>query len=116
MKTRDQRTFENQNAEHETDQRNCAAGRDRKTEIARAEDGPKDNCDRDDRKQDEERHCQSHDSALWILAHEQTKNSPAEHADQELAGHGRSNAELFKVIVPADATHQREKWTGINEN
>ena len=37
-------------------------------------------------------------------------------ADNKLSGHGRSNAELFEMIVAADLAHDRKKWSRLNEN
>ena len=50
------------------------------------------------------------------MPHDQTEQGAAERADEKLARHGRSDAELFEMIVAADAAHDRKKRTGLNKN
>ena len=116
MKTRDQRSFENQNAQRETDQRDRAGGRDRQTDVTRPEDRPQKNCEHNDRQSDKHRHCPFGNAALRIVPHQQTENRASEHADQQLAGHCRSDAELLQMIVTANAAHQPKERPRFNEN
>ena len=70
MKTRDERPFENQNADREPDQRDRAAGCDRQTDVARAEHGPEKNRTGHDRQRDEDRHRPFRDATLRIVSHQ----------------------------------------------
>ncbi len=116
MKTADQRSFENQNAERESDQRDQSRRRNRETDVAGAEYRPEKNCQRDHRQGNEDRDCPARDAPLKIASHQEAEHRATKHADQQLTGHGRADAELFEMVVTAYAAHQREKWSRLNEN
>ena len=116
MKARDQRSFENENAQDETNQRDRAAGCDGQTDVARAEHRPQENRDDDRWQRNEDRHRPCRDAFLWIRAHQQAEERAAEHAHDQLSKDGRADAKLLEMIVTADATHQREKRSRLYEN
>src|SRR2546423_215770 len=51
-----------------------------------------------------------------MAAHEQAVEAAADRSEEELTGHGRSDTELFEMIVAADAAHEREERSGFNED
>ncbi len=116
MKTSHECSLKNQNAQRKANQRDHSCRGDRETDVACAENRPEKNRERDNWQDDEDRHRPCRNATPWITSHQQTKHRAAKRADEQLARHRRSHAELFEMIVSADAAHQPEEWSRFNEN
>ena len=116
LKACQERAFENENGEGETNQRDESRRFDRQTAIMRAEDRPKRDRHDQRRQQNKDGHRQRDGAARRIASHEETKDGAAKGAEEKLAGDGRSYAELLQLVVAAHAAHQFQERLRFEKN
>ena len=115
MKAQDKCALESNERDKQAEQRDHGCGSHGKTAIVCSKHWPKNGGNNNQRQQRED-HDRAESVALARAAPNESVNRTANRTDNDLAAHDRADAELFHVIVAANAAHQFKKSVRRNEN